>query len=122
MSDENTVSLKLWTFWTFQPEVWFAQAEAQFMLWGISASDTKYFSIPTALNQETATHLLDLIPQPPGDYKYEELKDRLLAIFGISRRECTSCLVCFCPLGDFKPSALMDEMLVLLGNHPVSAI
>ena len=120
--DENAVSLKLPTFWTAWPEVWFAQAEAQFNLWGISASDAKYFHVLAALDQETATCLLDLISQPPAEHKYEELKDRLLATFGLSRCECTSRLLHFHPLGNSKPSALMDEMLGLLGDHPPSAI
>ena len=44
-------------------------------LWGISASDTKYFHILAALDQETAMCLLELISQPPAEYKYKELKD-----------------------------------------------
>lgn len=115
---ENAVSLKLPAFWTSQPEVWFAQAEAQFNLRGVTASDTKYFYVLAALDQETATRLLDFISHPPEEYKYEAFKERLLATFGLSRRERASRLLHFRPLGDSKPSALMDEMLGLLGDHP----
>ena len=117
MSEENAVSLKLPTFWTSQPEVWFAQAEAQFNLRGITASDTKYFYTLAALDQETATRLLDFISHPPDEDRYELFKDRLIATFGLSRRERASRLLHFRPLGDSKPSALMDEMLGLLGDH-----
>ena len=85
MSDKKAVSLKLPTFWTSQPEVWFAQAEAQFNHRGISASDSKYFYILAALDQETATPLLDFISHPPADYKYKEFKDQPIATFGLSR-------------------------------------
>ena len=84
MLDENAVLLKAPTFWTSQPEVWFAPAEAQFNLQGISASDPKYFYVLVAHDQETMTHLLDLISQPPANDKYEELKDQLIATFGLS--------------------------------------
>ena len=77
MAVEHAVSLKLPTFWTSQPEVWFAQTEAQFNLRGITADDTKYFYVLAALNQQTATRLLDLISRPPIDDKYKKLKDRL---------------------------------------------
>ena len=113
----NAVSLKLPTFWTSQPEVWFAQAEAQFTLRGITADETKYFYVLASLDQETATRLLDLVRSPPSDNKYTTLKDRLINTFGLNERERASRLLHYRPLGDSKPSALMDEMLALLGNH-----
>ena len=116
MAVEHAVSLKLPTFWISQPEVWFAQAEAQFSLRGITADDTKYFYVLAALDQ-TATRLLDLISGSPVDGKYKKLKDRLIGTFGLSERERASRLLHFRPLGDSKPSTLMDEMLGLLGNH-----
>ena len=116
--EEHAVTLKLPTFWTSQPDVWFAQAEAQFTLRGIAADDTKYYYVLAALDQSTATRLLDLINNPPAHNKYKALKDRLIDTFGLSKRERASRLLHFRPLGDSKPSALMDEMLALLGDHP----
>ena len=81
---EHAVSLKLLTFWISQPEVWFAQAEAQFSLRGITADDTKYFYVLAALDQQTATRLLDLISRPPVDGKYKKLKDRLQLTLSVS--------------------------------------
>ena len=117
MAVEHAVSLKLPTFWISQPEVWFAQAEAQFSLRGISTDDTKYFYVLAALDQQTATRLLDLISRPPADGKYTKLKERLIDTFGLSKRERASRLLHFRPLGDSKPSVLMDGMLGLLGDH-----
>ncbi len=114
----NAVALKLPTFWYSQPEVWFAQAEAQFALRNITVDATKYFYIVAALDQDAATRLLDLITNPPEADKYAALKDRLLRTFGLSERDRATRLLHFRPLGDSKPSALMDEMLALLGNHP----
>ena len=117
MSEEHAVSLKLPTFWSSQPEVWFAQAEAQFNLRKITADDTKYYYVLAALDQTTATRLLDLISHPPTDDKYTELKTCLIGIFGLSERERASRLLHFRELGDAKLSVLMDETLALLGNH-----
>ena len=115
---EHAVSLKLPTFWTSQPRVWFAQAEAQFAIQRITADETKYYYILSALDQGTAARLLDLISHPPAEDKYQALKSRLLDTFGLSKGERASRLLHIRPLGDSKPSALMDEMLALLGDHP----
>ena len=64
MAVENTVLLKLPTFWTSQPEVWFVQTEAQFNLRCITNDDTKYFYVLAALDQSTAMRLLDFINHP----------------------------------------------------------
>ena len=114
----DAVSLKLPTFWTSQPEVWFTQTEAQFNLRGIVADETKYYYVIAALDQETASRLMDLIGHPPVDNKYQALKNRLINAYGLNRRERATRLLHFRPLGDSKPSALMDEMLALLGDHP----
>ena len=41
----------------------------------------------------------------------------LSSTFGLTERERASRLLHFRPLGDSKPSSLMDEMLALLGDH-----
>ena len=88
--EEHAVTLKLPTFWTSQPDIWFTQAEAQFTLHGIAADGTKYYYVLAALDQSTATHLLDLINNPPAHNKYKVLKDRLRDTFGLSKRERAS--------------------------------
>ena len=118
MAHENAVSLKLPTFWTSQPHVWFAQTEAQFHLRSITNEDTMYFHVLAALDQSTATRLLDLINKPPATGKYTAIKKRLLETFGLSKQVRATRLLHLRPLGDSKPSVLMDEMLALLGDHP----
>jgi len=87
MAEENAVALKLPTFWTSQPRVWFAQAEAQFEIRRITADETRYYHTLAALDQSTATRLLDLISAFPCDNKYQGLKDHLLDTFSLSKRE-----------------------------------
>ncbi|KAJ8372904.1 hypothetical protein AAFF_G00275540 [Aldrovandia affinis] len=50
----HAVALKLPEFWQ-EHAVWFAQAEAQFALRGITQEDTKYFYVVAALNSSTAS-------------------------------------------------------------------
>ena len=87
MSQENVVSLKLPTFWTSEPHIWFAQAEAQLNIRGITADETKYYDILSALDQGIATSLLDLIQRPPTENKYSVSTSRLINTFGLSEQE-----------------------------------
>lgn len=114
----QAVSLKLPTFWTEQPQVWFVQAEAQFAVRNITADDTKYHYVVAALNQDTAKRVIDLLSDPPAAGKYNTLKNRLNETYGLSEFERGSRLLHLPDLGDDKPSTLMDNMLALLGSHP----
>ena len=78
MSQENVVSIKLPIFWFLEPHAWFAQAEARFNIQGLTADDTRYNYVLSALDQSTATHLLDLIQRSTTENKYMALKDHLL--------------------------------------------
>ena len=62
----TTVSVKLPTFWTDSPEVWFIQAEAQFEVKRITTSRTKFNHCLAALPQDVACRLLDLVGAPPA--------------------------------------------------------
>ena len=117
MPTENTVSLKLPSFWATQHRVWFRQTEAQFALRNVTADTTKYYYVVSALDQDTAQRLIDLMNNPPEDNKYTKLKKRLLNTLELSKYEHAARLLNMPNLGDRKPSALMDEMLGLLGQH-----
>ena len=117
MTETNAVAIKLATFWEQQPKVWFLQAEAQFHIRKLTDDTTKYYHVVAALDQETSGRVLDTLSAPPADNKYTDLKQRLLTAFGLSKRERASKLLHLHPLGDRKPSELMDEMLSLLADH-----
>lgn len=112
------VSLKLPTFWTERAAVWFLQAEAQFATRHITQDETKYYYVVAALDQDTATRVLDLLQAPPPADKYATLKGRLLSCFTLTESQRAATLLNLPGLGDDKPSQLMDKMLALLGNHP----
>ena len=69
------------------------------------------------MDQETSGRVLDTLSAPPDYNKYTDLNQRLLTTFGLSKRERASKLIHLHPLGDQKPSELMDEMLSLLADH-----
>lgn len=116
-SDVNAVSVKLPTFWSTSPVVWFQHIEAQFAIRGITQDSTRYHYVVSALDQGTATRLVDLLANPPSSGKYLAIKRALLDTYGLSRRERASKLLHFHSMGDRKPSEIMDEILSLLAGH-----
>ncbi|KII63807.1 Retrovirus-related Pol polyprotein from transposon opus [Thelohanellus kitauei] len=117
ISHANAVAIKLPTFWTSQPRVWFVQTEAQFHLRGIVSDTTKYYYVVGALDQETAGRMIDTLSKPPLEGKYENLKSKLLSVFGLTRRDRACKLLDMTGLGDRKPSALLSEMSSLANGH-----
>ena len=79
-AETNGVAIKLPPFWPQQARVWFVQAEAQFVIKGVTADLTKYSYVTAALDQNTATRVLDILTDPPASDKYDTLKSRLLDI------------------------------------------
>ena len=114
----TAVSLKLPAFWPDRAEVWFLQAESQFATRGIQADATRYHYIVAALDQDTATRVLDLLLAPPATDKYTALKARLLETFTLTDSQRAARLLAMPGLGDERPAQLMDKMLALLGDHP----
>ena len=49
----DALALNLPAFWSAQPAVWFAQADAQFKVRGIKDDSTKYYYVVAALDQQT---------------------------------------------------------------------
>ena len=69
MAEAQAVSVKLPTFWTQQPEVWFLQVEAQFGIRKITDDITKFYYIVLALDQATSNRVLDVLVSPPSTNK-----------------------------------------------------
>jgi len=109
----TTVSIKLPTFWTDSPEVWFLQAESQFAIKRVTASMTKFHHCVAALPQDVATRLIDLIRNPSAD-PYTALRARLVNMYTLSNFQRYQALQSIPVLTDQRPSELMDKMLVLL--------
>ena len=110
------VVLKLAPFWSANPSLWFAQAEAQFATRNITTEQTKFRHIVATLAPEIATEVRDLLHQPPEDNPYTVLKEVLIKRVGVSEDVRLTQLLEDEPLGDRRPSQLLRRMRQLLGS------
>lgn len=104
------VSIKLPDFWKNDPNMWFAQAEAQFNLAKITKDETKFWHIIAKIDQSVICHVSDLVSNPPAEDKYKSVKDRLIARFASSPQARLEQLLSSCDLGDFRPTHLLARM------------
>ena len=111
------ISMKLPTFWPEVVEVWFAQAEAQFAIWNVTVSKTKFYHAVAVLPQEVASQILDLILAPPVGDPYGVLRERLITHYTLNDYQQFEALVSLPLSGDQKPSHLMNRMLSLLPDN-----
>ena len=116
----SAVSVKLPPFWPDKTKLWFAQAEAQFVIRGITVEETRYAHVVSMLDSKSAECAMDIIENPPPDDPYTTLKKRLTGAFAISDDEKATKLLEMDGLGDKTPSQCLSAMLMLVpdGQEP----
>ena len=72
------IILKLPSFWTSDPKIWFPQVQAQLATRGISAQKTKYDYIVASLSPEFAAEVRDFILKVPDTDPYIKRKKQLI--------------------------------------------
>lgn len=105
-----SVAVKLPDFWKSDPAMWFAQAEAQFALAGVTRDETKFYHIVAKVDHTVLCHISDLVANPPENRKYDAIKARLLSRFELSAQAKMERLLNSCDLGDMKPTHLLAKM------------
>ena len=115
----SAVAIKLPAFWPGDPEVWFAQAEAQFSLRMITGEHTKFTHVVASLTKEYAMEVRDLLLSPPATRPYTTLRDTLIRRTSDSDSSKLQQLLSTAELGDRKPSQLLRDMERLVGGRTI---
>ena len=110
----NATAVKLPSFWSGNPEVWFKQAESVFSTRRpqITSQQTKFDYIIQALDNSTADRVQAIILSPPED-PYDTLRAALIRIFGKTQTQKDQEVLNINGLGDKKPSELLQHILNL---------
>jgi hypothetical protein len=110
------VAVKLPTFWTTDPDMWFFQAECSFNRSRITTSYTKFEHVVTRFPEEVMISVRSLLQEmtPTTEDAYEQLKEALTTSYGRTRWQRGFAIIDHPDLGDRRPSRMMSEMLALL--------
>lgn len=102
-------------FWPENPEIWFAQIEAQFYNAQVRTDNAKFNTIVGAMDSKILSQVSDAVLTPPDQNKYENLKRILIQRFSDSEQMKARKLLSQMTLGDQRPSHLLNQMRHLAG-------
>ena len=110
------VAVKLPDFWTTDPDLWFLHAESAFNNARVTVSRTKFDLIVQKLPQDIMVSVRGLVraSATASTTPYEDLKDKLVSSYQLTRWQRVAKVIHHPGLGDRRPTALMDAMLALL--------
>lgn len=111
----KTVSLP--PFWTADPELWFAVAEAQFVLKGL-APEKMFYQVITCLPSDAVPDVRDIVLQPPSLQALEALKLRLIRQAPSIEQRRIQELLDLEGLCGRSPSNLLNQLRHLLSGRP----
>jgi hypothetical protein len=106
-AEVSRVAVRLPPFWPERPAVWFAQAEAQFTLAGVSSEKNKFCHVISQLDHRYATEVEDIITSPPEREPYTILKAELVRRLSPTTEQRIRQLLTVEEIGDRKPSQFL---------------
>ena len=119
----NSVAVKLPTFWTHDPDLWFLQTEAVFAsrVPAVTRDAKKFNHVVTALPSEALNQVKTIIRLAPGTPdRYQQLKSILTTIYGKTAEEKHVELIEFAsrkdPILDQNPSSILLYIQDLSGD------
>jgi hypothetical protein len=103
-------SFSLQPFWLSNPEAWFALAEGQFYMRGITDARMQFYLAASAIPESQFRTLGDLLRGPPPPDAYTLLKSRLLAAHTLTDFQRMEQLTRYRPIGNQRPTELLSEL------------
>ena len=119
LAQVSGVSVKLPPFWSDDPQLWFAQVEAQFNTRNITVESTKFWHVVGSLDHKYAHEIRDLLLSPPTHQPYTELRKTLVARLTASAQKRVRQLLHAEQLGDRKPSQFLRHLRQLKGESTI---
>jgi hypothetical protein len=101
-----------------RPALWFAEAEDQFELAGITSERTKYSHVISQLDHRYAAKVEDIITSPPERDQYTTLNAELVRRLSVSRDQRVSQFLMYEEMGDSKPSQFLRHLKSLAPDVP----
>ena len=116
-AEANAITLKLPPYWPADPELWFAQVEAQFATRHVTTDGTKYSYLVASLTPESAAEVRDLLITPPDTDRYKGLKEALVKRTTNSEQARIKQLLTTEELDGRRPTQLLRRMRQLVGSN-----
>ena len=108
--DIARIEVRLPTFSSSDPELFFARAESSFAAAGVTSDFTRYFYVSQALDDRAANVVRDVLIKPPEHERYTTLKNELIKRLARTQEEKLRQLLESEELGDRRPSEFLRHL------------